>query len=111
MPVNNRLNVYLDVAEMTSQSLVFTLVESDELLANVFTLGAQGFGSVDMNAMETGLHAIDDTTNLDGAVDGSLFQHKFTADISALDINHGTTRAFDGFAGATSDSNNCLDAK
>lgn len=101
-----KCKLYLDVAEMTSLSLAFTVSESDELPANEFALGTQRFGDVNMNAMETRLHSVDDTTDLDRAVDGGLFQHQFAANISALDVNHSATRAFDGFAGATSESNN-----
>ncbi len=96
---------YLDIAEMASQSLAFTPVGVNELLTNAFALGTESSSSMDMNAMETGLQAINDTTDLDWAIDGSLFHHEFAANIGTLDLNKGTTRAFDGL-GITSDSDN-----
>ena len=100
------MKYYLDIAEVASEFLAFTPVGMDELLTNVLTLGAKRVSGVDVNAMETGLQAINDTADLDWAVDRGLFQHKFAANIGvALDLNKGTTRAFDGL-GITSDSKN-----
>lgn len=90
---------------MAGDALTFAPVGVNVLLANVFTSVTKRFSSVNVNAMETGLHAIKNTADLDWAVNGGLLQHKFAADIIALDVNHGATRAFDRL-GVASDSNN-----
>lgn len=106
-----KLNPYLDVAEETSRPVTFVPLSGNELTANVFTLGAQGSSSVDVQTVTAGFQTVDDTTDLNRAVDRALFHHEFTTDVHAFDGDDGTTGTLNGPGGRpggdASDSDNC----
>lgn len=80
--------------------------------ANAFALVTQSSSCVDVQTVTTGLQAVDDTTDLDGASDRSLLDHKFAADVHTFDSDEGTTRTFSGLMGRpgsnTSEGNDCV---
>jgi hypothetical protein len=89
----------LDVAEETGGTLRLTALDGKELFANVFTLGSQGLSGVDVKAVKTGLHTINNTADLDGAADGGLLQHDLAINIVTLDHDESAARAFDRLGG------------
>lgn len=94
---------YLDVSEEAGRALALTPLGGKERSTNVLTLGTQRLSGVDVKAVQTGLHAVDHTTDLDGAGDGGLLQHDLAVDIIALDDDNGATGAFDGLGGNASE--------
>ncbi len=98
--------VYLNVAEESSGTLSLTPLVGKELFTNVFTVGTQGLSSVDVEAVQTGLHSVDNTADLDGAVDGGLLQHDFAVDVITLDDDESAARAFDRLSRDARDGDN-----
>ncbi len=98
--------LYLNVAEESSGTLSLTPLVGKELFTNVFTVGTQGLSSVDVEAVQTGLHSVDDTADLDGAVDGGLLQHDLAVDVITLDDDQSATGAFDRLSRDARDGDN-----
>lgn len=63
-----------------------------------------------METVTSGLEAVDNTADLDGAVDRGLFQHNLAVDVHAFNGNESPTGSLGNLrpSGAASDSNNCL---
>ena len=103
--------IYLDVAEVASGTVTFVPFSRNKLAANAFASGSQSSSSVNVQTVTAGLQTVDDTADLDWAVDRSLLHHDFTGDVHTLDGNEGTTRTFDGPGGRpgsdTSESDDC----
>lgn len=99
---------YLDVAEVAGGALSLLLPLRNELATNAVAVVAELGTGVDVETVTSGLKAVDDTADLDGAVDGGLLHHDLTRDVHTLDGDEGPARAFGhlGPGGGASKSNN-----
>ena len=100
-----QLILYLDVAEKTSRTIALFMGEST---ANVLAALAESGTGVDVDAVLSSLKAVDNTTNLDGAVRRGLLHHNAAADDVVLtdELDHGAAGAINRFARAASDGDN-----
>lgn len=100
--------LYLNVAEVTSGTLSVEFLRRNELATNVLAVLSESSSGVNMETVTSGLEAVDNTTDLDGAVDGGLLQHDLAVNVHTFNGNEGPAGSLGnlGPGSAASDSNN-----
>lgn len=101
------LSFYLDVAEVTSRPVTFVTLSGNELTADAFASGAQSGSGVNVQTVTAGFQTVNNTANLNGAVDRTLLHHDLAVDVHTLDGDEGSTRAFGRPGSDTCENNSC----